>query len=160
MSAIKHSPAQALGVERALPSAFGRFTLILSQHRELGDIVRQLEAHCSAKLRDDRTDATYSLDTAELLARWRRDLCAHFATEESDAYFGLLASETPALISKIAELRAEHTTMLERLARLIEAASDPGPRARLFTQTQQLIRLYLEHERTESCLLQAYFEGG
>lgn len=159
MTASKSSAAHRLGSRRSLPSAFGRFTVILSQHDELGRTVRQLRDLCAAWQREDRTDPAYDLDPVALLASWQRDLRAHFQTEEGDAYFGLFVREHPALVSKIADLRAEHTAMLEEIAALVELAKDRDESAAFAKRTQAVIRRFTEHEKVESVLMQDYLEG-
>jgi hypothetical protein len=94
------------------------------------------------------------LDPSSLLAQWRVDLELHFAIEEADSYFGSYLRDRPSLSHGIAELRAEHSALLEQVDRVRALAPDASRWAELAAQTTQLVERFRAHEHKEAELLQ------
>lgn len=94
------------------------------------------------------------LDPKSVLSALRVDLELHFALEEGDAYFGAFVRDRPGLAHGVAELREEHTAMLERLDGLRAMASALGPNPELAEPTARFIQAFRDHEHKEADLLQ------
>jgi len=99
-----------------LPTAFGRLTVLSCDHDNIRTMLQRLRAWSETQLQAGSVEP--SPDPCEAVAELQLALVGHFGTEESDAYFGAIASGSPMLIPRIAELRAEHTALLERLRAL------------------------------------------
>lgn len=135
---------------RRLPRTKGR------EHRDLRQTVAHLRRLCAA-LEDGQELNEDSRSPASLLGELLSDLSEHFAMEEGEAYFGTLVDEAPALDSRIAELKLEHTIMLHGVGVLCSIASDPKRWAELPRPTRELLSLLERHERAESQLLGEFF---
>lgn len=142
-----------------LPEFFGRLTTVRSQHEHLGATLQKLEAVCNA-LEIGQMSLPADANPPVLLAALRDDLARHFAAEESDAHFGLIAQEEPRLLPAIVDLKADHAGMLSALARLVLVAGDEARWVELVAPAQHLIRALRAHERGEALLLQDYFGRG
>ncbi len=97
-----------------------------------------------------RTD----LDPVGVLSALRVDLELHFALEEGDAYFGAFVRDRPGLAHGVAELREEHTALLEKLDGLRAMASALGATRALAEPTARLVAAFRDHEHKEADLLQ------
>ena len=139
-----------------LPSLFGRFTAIFQDHEHLAKTLRRLREMCSAL---DAGQALLPPDLAPdvLIADLRRDLVAHFASEDSAEYFGVVIEEQPSLIPQIDGLKWEHTTMLHAVDGLAQLAKDHGRWLHLPAPTRELVAGLERHERSESSLLRSLF---
>jgi hypothetical protein len=121
------------------PAERGRLDVTLER---LGDLYVALQAG-----RDD-------VEPSTLLSEWRVDLELHFALEEGDSYFGAYLREQPSLSHGIAELRAEHSALLEEVDRVRALAADRARRAELAALTAHLVERFRAHEHKETDLLQ------
>src|SRR5262245_26766598 len=107
----------------SFPTMFGRYTAILSEHRELGPMLHALGDLCAAlEAHDPRSPPERG--PVQLIGEFVSELSQHFAAEEADEYFGTMARERPGLASAIARLEADHRAMLETLRALLEASAD------------------------------------
>jgi hypothetical protein len=97
-----------------------------------------------------RTD----VDLQGVLSALRVDLELHFALEEGDAYFGAFVRERPGLAHGVAELREEHTAMLERLDGLRAMGVGLGPSTSLAEPLALFVEAFRDHEHKEADLLQ------
>lgn len=141
----------------SLPTLFGRLTALQTEHEQLHahlDAVRELCALLSVT-----SDGPFpeEAERIRLIADWREQLCRHFAAEESQRYFGMLVSERPALIPRIAELRGEHAAMLDALELLLRLASDAQATAPFAERALRLVEQLEHHELAESALMQEFF---
>lgn len=97
-----------------------------------------------------RTD----VDPKGVLSALRVDLELHFALEEGDSYFGAFVRDRPGLAHGVAELRDEHTAMLERLDGLRAMVEALGPSPQIAEPTARFIEAFRDHEHKEADLLQ------
>ena len=141
----------------SLPTLFGRFSIISGEHQRLSTTLRQLAEMCLA-LDAGSQQLGADSDPRRLLAALQLNLERHFATEEADDYFGAVARERPSLLPSIANLRAEHTAMLETTAELGAISADEHRWAELCAPTLRLLERLRAHEQAESLLLQDFFE--
>ena len=136
-----------------LPTFFGRATIAFDGHAELRELARALRNRC----RD-------AMDTGETtpfpsIAPFVTHVVGHFALEEGDAYFGVLASDVPELSDPIGRLVADHRAMEEELARLAASAElKPAPTT-FPAELARFIDRLEAHERGESALLESFFFG-
>jgi hypothetical protein len=93
-----------------------------------------------------------------LVADWSIALSSHFAGEEAIEHFGTLAKESPSLAVTIADLRAEHASMLEDIESLAGLSNDLRRRDELARNTRELIGRFAKHEQTETAALREFFE--
>ena len=107
-------------------------------------------ADLSVLLQAGREDA----DPARLLAEWRVDLELHFALEEADSNFGALLRERPSLSHLVAELRGEHSDLLDEVDRIRPLASTRSRWPELASKTAELVERFRAHEHKETELLQ------
>jgi hypothetical protein len=142
-----------------LPSLFGRFTALHRDHQHLDGLVKKLSAMCDALSERPDVAPPPELDPAQLIPAWGIDLSRHFAAEEGMRYYGTLVAERPALSSAIGDLRADHTTMLEAIERLLLLAPDAGRRDQLVLGTRELLDRFRTHERAENQLLREFFDA-
>lgn len=136
----------------SLPTFFGRATAASTQHEHLAALLGKLNAAC-ATLEQPPENAS---EFAELLGEFERETRDHFSAEESEGYFGTLASECPTLLPTIAELRADHTRMLEIIAELRAWANDGGRGSELPERVSALTEQFKAHERVESELVRTF----
>src|SRR5687768_17021915 len=94
-----------------LPPLLGRFSAVQHQHQHLTQLFARLDAMCNALSAGISLPA--SSEPTALIAEWSVELSRHFAAEEGIRYFGTLATDRPALVATIADLRADHAAMLE-----------------------------------------------
>lgn len=143
----------------ALPTGFGRFTAIQDDHRALGALLSKLRRTCAA-LQENEGRAAFGSEALQLVSDLAFELEHHFKREEHDEYFGVVVTERPALIPRVAELRAEHTAFLEvvaALGRALRRGDDP------FAISNQILGLISDlnaHERRETQLLGEFFREG
>lgn len=140
---------------KAYPSLFGRFTAVLSEHQQLGSMLRRLRESCSSIERG--TKLPPELEPAPLVDGLFEALSEHFAREESDSYFGTVRSEEPRLAPSISALEAEHACMLETLGVLRALSADKARWSELPVPTLQLIERLEQHERAETGLMCEFF---
>ena len=140
----------------SLPTLFGRFTAVSGEHQRLSTTLGQLSEMCRAL---DKGNSELAPDShpLDLLSGLYVTLERHFASEEAEGYFGAVAAERPALLLCIADLRAEHTAMLEATAALGVISTDPARWLELSAPTLRLIERLRAHEQAESALLQDFF---
>ena len=141
-----------------LPSLFGRFNAIFRDHDHLAKTLRRLRSMCAA-VESGKDPLPTELTPSHLILELRRDLGEHFAAEETDAYFGTVVDEAPALGSEIAALKWEHLAMLRSADALCEMARDSAKWSQLPLPTRELIEQLERHERAESKLLRSLFSG-
>lgn len=127
------------GASGAGPAERGRLDATLAR---LGELYEALS--------NGRND----VDRTSVLSQLHVDLALHFALEEGDGYFGALQRERPSLSHGVAELRREHTVLLEELERLRELAKGDGHAPELGTAILRLVSDFRSHERRETDLLQ------
>jgi hypothetical protein len=139
-----------------LPDLFGRFTVVMREHRDLRHTVADIRRMCAA-IEDKQELSGGSRLPASLLGELQSDLTEHFAMEKGEAYFGTLVAEVPALDSRIAELKLEHSLMLHGIGVLCALAGDRGRWPELPRPTRELLSLIERHERAESQLLGEFF---
>lgn len=139
-----------------LPTLFGRFTAILKDHEHLGVTLRQLQKMC-ALLQTAEPALPTDLSPQRLFHELLADLKDHFAAEESAAYFGTVAEESPALASRIAALKWEHLSLLATVEKLLASAEDRDGWAELLAPTERLVAQLAQHERSEAVLLRQFF---
>ena len=94
------------------------------------------------------------IEPSSLLSQWRVDLELHFAFEEADSYFGSYQRERPSLAHGIADLRAEHSSLLEQVDRVRSLAADHARWPELALETAHLVERFRAHEHKEADLLQ------
>jgi hypothetical protein len=138
-----------------LPSLFGRFTAISDEHEHLLTTLRRLADICTAIDSDERELVT-ELQPRRVIAELSTYLQHHFQIEEAPEYFGAVAAERPALVTRIADLRAEHTALLERAAR-VQSLGDEWLWQDFAPAARELIEALRAHERLESALLDEFF---
>lgn len=138
---------------RRLPNLFGRATAASVDHVRLDAALSQLHDVCAAL---DPADPSGFIAVRALIAELMRQLSRHFMAEESDGYFGTIASTEPALEERIAELRSDHTLMLEAVERLWLLAERPESSAELGPVASELIRRFRAHERAETALVRRF----
>lgn len=149
------SPSNSSARFEPLPSGFGRFTAIVDDHRELGGMLAELRRLCAARIANE--PSAFESEAAGLLAALRAALLHHFAREEADDYFGVVVSERPALIPRVAELRAEHTAFLEVVGSLTQASSG-AESLQAAHDALEFFSALGAHERRETELLSEFFD--
>jgi hypothetical protein len=138
-----------------LPTFFGRATVAFDGHLELRESARVLRHYCRTRNSAVAEGAAEPPSIASFVAQ----VVAHFALEEGENYFGVLAADVPELVEHIARLRVEHRAMREDLARLA-ALANLGPVPASFPEELGRFIDRLEvHERGESALLEKFFFG-
>ena len=140
----------------SLPDLFGRFTVVMREHRDLRHTVADLRRMCAA-LEDGLELKADSRSPPSLLGELQSDLSEHFAMEEAEAYFGTVVAEAPTLDARVAELKVEHVLMLHGVGVLCSIASDRSRWPELPRPTRELLSLIERHERAESQLLGEFF---
>jgi hypothetical protein len=141
-----------------LPSLFGRFTALQRDHQHLDGLVQKLSAMCDALGQHPGVALPPELDPETLIPEWGVDLSRHFSAEEGMRYFGTLVTERPALAAAIADLRADHTAMLEAIEELLRLAPERARRDDLAKRTRELLERFRNHERSENQLLRQFFD--
>ncbi|HEY6079276.1 MAG TPA: hypothetical protein VIW29_10760 [Polyangiaceae bacterium] len=145
-----------MSLPQSMPSLFGRFTAILKDHEHLGTTLRELKALCGA-LEAGQQERLPELQPQRLLMALKAGLSHHFGAEESEAYFGTVVTEDPALEPEIAALKAEHAAMLAAVELLLRLTEDPGRWLHLLAPTRALVLQLERHEGAESKLLRDFF---
>jgi len=138
-----------------LPTPFGRFTAVVSEHQHLGVALRRLDEMCRA-VEAGQLDLAPELQPVPLIGELQSELSQHFAGEEGDTHFGAIASECPSLLRRIADLKAQHVVMLEELTSLAENARDKAKLTALPAPARRLIEELRTHEHAETMLLQEF----
>lgn len=136
----------------SLPTFFGRATAASTQHEHLAALLGKLNEACATSQYPDSTGP----GLLQLLGELEQEMRGHFWAEEADAYFGTLASELPALLPTIAELRADHTRMLEVVAELRTLAEDASRAPELTRKLAALTGQFKAHERVEAELVRTF----
>ncbi len=139
-----------------LPTFFGRFTAVLSEHEHLWTTLRKL-GEMSAALDAGQTLAA-GLEPAGLIAALRVELAKHFAAEEASGHFGTVARECPGLLPRIVEMKSDHSAMLDATRDLALIATDENRRGELAASVSRLIKRLQNHEREENELLREYLQ--
>lgn len=137
----------------SLPTFFGRATAASAQHVHLATLLQELTATCVGL---ERGEPCSESEPLRLLDELEREMRGHFLAEESDGYFGTLVAELPTLLPRVAELRADHTRMMEIIGELRRLASAPDQRARLASETLALDERFKAHERVEADLVREF----
>lgn len=140
---------------RSLPSLFGRLTALGRDHGALGAWISRLE-RLIERLLEQPSEASRG-EWCQLIGEWRAQLDEHFRAEESDVYFGLFLREQPALANHVAELRDDHTTMLETADALAEHVRRGGCPRELASRMTSAIAHFRQHERREAALIREFF---
>jgi hypothetical protein len=143
----------------ALPTLFGRLTSLQGEHAELHTLLDRIRTICQVLTGHSDSATAGESERIQVIVEWRTRLSRHFETEESPRYFGTLVTERPALIPRVAELRAEHTAVLETLELLIRLAGDPDRTLEFAARTLGLIATLERHEQAESILMREFMEG-
>jgi hemerythrin len=143
-------------VTSPLPSLFGRFTAILKDHDHLKTTLGRLREMCAA-LEVEIAELPPALAPERLLHELYDDMKEHFTAEESQAYFGAIMDEAPALRPRVAELISDHSVVLAAVQDLLNLARQPDGRTRLAFRTRELVAHLERHERAESVLLREFF---
>ncbi len=143
-------------ISEPLPAGFGRFTAIQDDHRALGGVLGKLRRAC-AGLEEKGGAAVFRSDALGLLAELGPELARHFAREEHDEYFGVVVAERPALIPRVAELRAEHTAFLEVVQALTKAIERGDEAFHVAERILAFIADLNSHERRETQLMGEFF---
>jgi hypothetical protein len=138
-----------------LPSLFGRFTVVLQDHRDLGVTLRSLEKLCATL---DETERAPPLEPAalELIVELHAELSQHFTAEEGDAYFGAMARDRPGSAHRIAELKQQHAEMLAAVGSLRDLAGQ-ARWTELSSPARRFVAGLRAHEAAETRLLQEFF---
>lgn len=136
-----------------MPTFFGRATAVVADHERLRLATDRLRALGSA-LRDAFSE---ELEPRALLEEFRGQIAEHFAAEESDGYFGELATELPSLNAHVGRLRTDHRRMLELTNDLLRLADDEAGYVELAGGITRLLDHLRSHEHAENLLLQEYF---
>lgn len=136
-----------------LPTFFGRATAASIQHVHLAALLKQLGETCQSLDREGRCPG---VAPARLLDALDQEMRGHFQAEEADGYFGTLASELPELLPRIAELRADHTRMLEAVVELRLLTGDASRYSDLARGVVSLTERYKLHERIEADLVREF----
>lgn len=137
-----------------VPTLFERLVAILGEHRIAMLVLHRLERECSFL----GAEGDVARDPAvlfEFVKSWRSELTHQFAAEESDAYFGIIATDRPALCECVDGLKQEHAAILAELGELLSRAESCGPidvKQRIRTVARQL----RHHEAAERALLHAF----
>ena len=139
-----------------LPHLFGRFTVVMRGHADVGRTLQQVRAMCEA-LDSGLELLPEPLTPSRLITRLQAELSEHFALEEAQGYFGTVVEEEPALTSAIEALCAEHRAMLLALEDLLTLVLERAAWARLPRPMRELIRQLELHERAEAALLHELF---
>lgn len=138
-----------------LPSLFGRFTAVLSDHADLRVTLRRLEQLCTT-LEGTKQAPPVEPAALTLIAELFADLSQHFAAEEGDAYFGTMTRDRPSSAGRIAELKQQHTEMLDALGSLRRLAGT-GSWDELPPLARRFVAALRAHEIAEARLLQEFF---
>ena len=140
-----------------LPSLFGRFTAIFSEHKNMSGTLSSVGSMCDV-LEAGLERLPGRIHPLELVVDLQGCLSTHFAVEEADIYFGTIVLEQPYLAGRIAKLIAEHSLMLAIAARVRELAEVESWTA-LVAPTRALVAMLQKHELDESRLLQEFLIG-
>jgi hypothetical protein len=144
-------------VDRPVPTFFGRFTAVLSEHEHLETTLRKLGQMTTAL--GVGQDVAVELEPGRLLTALQADLVRHFAAEEASGYFGVVARDFPVLLPRIVELKLDHAEMLETIHTLLLAAADEARRFEVAASVAALITRLRAHEQMENELLHEYFRS-
>lgn len=139
-----------------LPTFFGRFTAVLSEHEALWTILRKLGEMAAAL--EAGQGPTVELEPARLVVELQLELSRHFASEEASGHYGTVARECPVLLPKIVELKADHGAMLAAAQGIALMATDEARHRELPLPVLQLIAALRTHELEENELLREYFQ--
>jgi hypothetical protein len=147
-------PREPLLPDSALPTLFGRFTALQSDHRALFASFRALHDMCktTTPARDIHTRARPARLFDELL----RSVSRHFSAEEGESYFGAIVIERPSLLHQVAALKAEHAAILTAMAALSHIAADGTAPAKFAAAVQHCARWFQSHEQRESLILRGF----
>jgi hemerythrin len=138
----------------SIPTLFGRATAVLDQHATLHVLLKRLREACASSAKGSSESRT---DRRRLIEEFGERLSVHFAAEEDEGYFGMMASVSPALRAKVTRLREEHTEFLALVQRLLTLA-EVAPDRKEFTETlQAFLERFNAHEHAENRLMQEFF---
>lgn len=140
-----------------LASLLAPFRAAQHQHEHLHGLSTRLDGMCNCLSADPPLPLPPELEPATLIGEWSVQLSGHFAAEEGLRYFGTLATERPALVTTLADLRADHAEMLEAIEHLTLIAADPARRRELLTGTRELMARLRTHETVENAMLEEFF---
>jgi hypothetical protein len=91
-----------------------------------------------------------------VLGELEHEMRDHFLAEEGDGYFGTLVRELPSLLPRVAELRADHTRMIEIIEELRGLAEDATRYSDLAKSAESLREQFNAHERIEADLVRTF----
>lgn len=140
-----------------LPSLFGRYTAVFSDHEALHVVLEKLRE--MSRVGANSGELPPHLRPDLLLARLHEELTEHFAREESERYFGTLAAHSPALREAIEELREEHRSLLRATTGLIALAPHDERKRALSAATDGLLDWIERHERQETHIMNNFLSG-
>jgi len=143
---------------RALPTLFGRYSLVLSEHSNLETTLQRLK-DAARRFNAQHMAPSQELVLSALLTDLRANLERHFQAEESEDYFGALVRESPALAPRVAALRHQHGAMLATLDALRLLAFEAHAWSRFERTVSVLIKTFNAHERSESLLIHGFLAG-
>lgn len=134
----------------------------LDEHRGCMQAVADVEG-CLDRKPDD--PPRWVAELKRRLAALRESLGHHFEGEEAGPMFRELPTRHPRLAPRLADLEAEHATMIEAMDRLLEKAGALGPEPETFelrelnARTQLLVANIRRHEAAENeIVVQAYWD--
>ena len=135
------------------PTLFGRITAVQRDHTALLEMVARLrELQSTLSELDDCTP----ISPLYLIQDFALQLYGHFAAEESEAYFGALASERPSLRNRVDGLRADHVHIVRTLAHIPVRAAGGTSGREISTLLGATLDFLQAHERRENLLMQDY----
>lgn len=143
---------------RALPTLFGRYSLVLSEHSNLETTLERLK-NTARRFSAQNMAPAQELVLSELLSDLRSNLERHFQAEESADYFGALVEESPALAPRVTALQRQHRAMLGTLDALRLLAFEARAWDRFERTVSVLIKTFHAHERSESLLIHGFLAG-
>jgi hypothetical protein len=158
MSLESVSSNQGMELRRPPHRVVKHVTAVLDEQRHLQALQRRLREMCSALTSTDTNRGYGPRNAASLLSEWQSQLAALFAIEEREDYFGTIVANWPSLIWRVAELRADHTAILEAIATLTCFASDSDESAEVASRALGLMETLRQHEEGETRLMQEFLE--
>jgi hypothetical protein len=135
--------------------------VILEDHVELGELVRDLRLICAWKtdvLKIQAVRVKLAKDIRALKDQLRR----HFATEESGNYLQEISIRKPEARKILLQLHSEHVPFLHMLTGVEEACMEHEPDVETPDLTVKLLHvldLLKLHEQRETALIREVFQG-
>ena len=132
------------GVAEAMLDDYANIDAQIQRLRELG-----------AALRDGRGPTM--ADSVALIEDLECELIPHFAAEALEEFFGVLVTDDPPWLDRVARLGAEQIELAEALERLVALAKCETPFA-LAKGLDLLLDMLEAHERAERALMSDFVE--